>query len=299
MYLAIDTRNEKLVGKPRRGICAAITLPIKQTCGPCAVKDECYAKFGPVSWNEQKIEEASEGLSPEEISTLAAEEMIAAADEYYAEGRPLRLFVAGDARTPEAAGIMAEASRYWRRRGGTDADGKPIAVWGYTHAWRRVPREVWYGVSMFASVETPRAAQEAIEAGYTPALIVGEFPNSGEPFERGGVTWIPCPAQVTDGRVPCVRCRLCFDDGARYAEGRGIAFMAHGTKEKTTSLKRRLTVMRDPQAPSGAPEPCFAPTAMCQSLQWLARRPRARTRATPRCAPPPTPLVRDARRRGR
>lgn len=281
MYLTLNTKNGKLVGKPPQGICAALTLPIKQTCGPCSVKEECYAKFGPVSWVERQTEEASEGLSPAEIASLAAEEMIEAAANYYSEGRPLRLFVAGDARTPRAAAILAEAARYWRRRGGTDAQGKPIAVWGYSHAWRKIPRDIWRGVSLFASVETPASVIEAVRAGYAPALIVDKFPDQGRPFERGGIKFIPCPAQVTNGRLPCVRCRLCFDDNARYQEGTGIAFEAHGPKEK--DLKRRLQILkRDPNSRERHPE-CFAPTRAAQSLEWVTDPTRTLARMTTSC----------------
>ena len=37
VYLTIDSANEKLVGRPRRGVCAALALPIKQTCPPACL----------------------------------------------------------------------------------------------------------------------------------------------------------------------------------------------------------------------------------------------------------------------
>ena len=270
MYLSIDSGNSKLVGKPRQGICAALALPIKQTCPTgCPVKSECYAQGGRVRMKVRRLEGESEGLAPLEIARRAACEVEQAAADHWSEGRPLRLFESGDARTTKAAETIAGAARVWIRRGG-------IAVWGYTHAWARVPRDAWQGVSMFASVESVRGAHEAIERGYTPAMIVERFPST-RAFDADGISFIPCPAQTTDGRIPCVRCRLCFDDRARAATGTAIAFAAHGHAE--TRLRRRLPTLRDESGGTRAPapvgarrvrtEPCFAPTRACQSVEWI------------------------------
>ena len=267
MYLTIDSGNAKLVGRPRRGICASLTLPIRQTCPPaCPVKVECYAQGGRVKMKVLRLERETGDLTPAQIATAAACELDAAAAKGWAEGRPLRLFEAGDARTTRAAEIIASSGRNWLRRGG-------VAVWGYTHAWRRVPASAWRGISMFASVESVRGAHEAIVRGYVPAMIVSQF-ASPKTFERDGIRFIPCPAQTTDGRVPCVRCRLCFDTEARAVTGTAIAFEAHGFRER--SLRRRLPVLRDPQRPGFTirsstrvrDEVCFAPTLACQSVEW-------------------------------
>ena len=258
MYLQIDSGNAKLVGKPRRGICAALSLPIRQTCSSsCPVKEECYAKGGRVRIKVNRLEEASGEMTPIEIARAASCEISKAADQHWAEGRPLRLFESGDARTVAAAKEIASAGRYWLRRGG-------VAVWGYTHSWRNVSRSAWQGISMFASVETVRGAHEAIARGYTPAMIVDEF-ASPRAFDAGGINFIPCPAQTSNGKIPCVRCRLCFDDQARAQTGSAIAFSAHG--QRASRLKRRLNVMRD--AREEAKEIlCFAPTIECGSVEW-------------------------------
>ena len=275
MYLQIDSGNSKLVGKPRRGICAALSLPIRQTCSPsCPVQEECYAKGGRVAIKVRRLEEASSEMTPIQIARAASCEIVKAADQHWAEGRPLRLFESGDARTVAAAKEIASAGRYWLKRGG-------IAVWGYTHSWRNVPRSAWQGISMFASVESVRGAHEAIDHGYTPAMIVDQF-MSPRAFEAGGVNFIPCPAQTSDGEIPCVKCRLCFDDEARAQTGSAIAFSAHG--QRATRLKRRLNVMRDNEravygrARSAKSEAsvsneakeilCFAPTVECGSVEW-------------------------------
>ena len=239
-----------------------------------------------------RVEEASGEMTPLQIARAASCEIVKAADQHWAEGRPLRLFESGDARTVAAAKEIASAGRYWLRKGG-------IAVWGYTHSWRNVPRSAWQGVSMFASVETVRGAHEAIARGYTPAIIVEEF-RSPRAFDAGGINFIPCPAQTSNGEIPCVKCRLCFDDQARAQTGSAIAFSAHG--QRATRLKRRLNVMRDNERAvyrneRGRVRPersesearvsdratkrergvslseaseilCFAPTIECGSVEW-------------------------------
>ena len=276
MYLTVNSENGKLVGSPQpKGFCASLALPIAQTCPPsCRLYDECYARTGyHMRMKVSRLEEASEGMSPAEIASAAAAEM-KSASRYFAECRPLRLFEAGDARTIPAASIMADAGTGWLRRGGK-------AVWGYTHSWRWVPVDVWesvvvptrYGprhVSMFASVETGRGVRDAVAAGYVPALVVDRFPNGPRIFEREGVRFIPCPAQTTNGRTPCVRCQLCFDTTERRRTGTGIAFEAHGNSAE--KLRRRLNVLRDGDRrgrrdpPTSVPEVCFEPTRECASL---------------------------------
>lgn len=220
------------------------------------MKNECYAKGGRVRIKVNRLEAASGDMTPLEIARAAVCEIIDATENHWAEGRPLRLFESGDARTVAAAKEIASAGRLWLRRGG-------IAVWGYTHSWRTVPRTAWAGVSMFASVENLHGAHAAIERGYTPAMIVDEFPTH-RAFEAGGISFIPCPAQTTNGEIPCVRCRLCFDDQARAATGTAIAFAAHG--QQAARLRRRLAVVRDPERKRESE--CFAPTLECASVEW-------------------------------
>lgn len=284
MYLQVNSSNDKLVGKIRQGICAAVTLPIKQTCPKtCELLKSrtCYAMFGPLSmYKVKRLEKASRGMSPEEIACAAASEM----DEVrrpFVRGRPLRLFEAGDARTPNAAAILAASSRHWMQRGGGARDCGNN-VWGYTHAWRTVPRDAWAGVSMLASVEARRGdeqsaflkAREAIDLGYVPALVVPYFPSdTGErAFVREGVRYIPCPAQTRPESWSCVTCRLCFDDKKLARRGAAIAFAAHGIRAPT--LRRHLAVVSDRDARrdvrrSGTRERgCFVPTSACANLVW-------------------------------
>ena len=126
----------------------------------------------------------------------------------------LRLHVHGDCATPQAAELVAEAARRYKRRTRGRRD-----IFGYTAAWRDVERSTWRGVSMLASVSTFDEGREARERGYQPAIVVKSHPASGKAWrDVHGQLWIPCP-QETRG-IQCVRCRLCLNG----SETAGIAF---------------------------------------------------------------------------
>ena len=132
------------------------------------------------------------------------------------------MHVVGDCRTPEAASIVAKAAEAWTARNNAPA-------YGYTHAWRDVPREAWRSVSILASVETLTDAREAIEAGYAPAVIVAEHTEKRARVVDD-VRVIPCPNQTTG--VTCDECRLCFDADALHKRRAVIAFEAHGVRAR-------------------------------------------------------------------
>lgn len=234
-FLTVDTSNGKIVGEPRRGFAAALTLPIAQTCpDTCALKAsrECYAQGGRMALHTRRLEATSRGRTVLAIAKDAAREIRDAASRGLAHGRPLRLFQAGDARTEAAALVIASAGRAWLAAGGR-------AVWGYTHAWKKVNANAWRGVAMLASVESIADAQAARAVGYAPARIVDSHPADGRAYSEGGTTWIPCPEQTRG--VPCVACGLCFDTEALLARNAGIDFAAHGNK--ANALKRRLPML--------------------------------------------------------
>lgn len=227
MYLSIDTGNRKIVGEPRRGFAAALTLPIANTCPrSCPLRDRgCYAQGGRLALHERRLARANEGRTALAVARDAAREISDAAARGLATGRALRLFQAGDARTEASARELARASREWLRSGGT-------AVWGYTHAWR--------DVSALASLERVSDAKAAYRAGYALARVVSEHPPDGRAFSEGGFTWIPCPEQTRG--APCVTCRLCWDASALRARRAGVAFAAHG--QRAANVKRRLEVIQ-------------------------------------------------------
>ncbi len=83
-------------------------------------------------------------------------------------------------------------------------------MWGYTHAWRTVPREDWRGVSVLASVESHKDVEAAAERGYASLRVVrGAMMDHGHAYRYGPFRYIPCP-EITRG-VKCTDCRLCLD----------------------------------------------------------------------------------------
>lgn len=235
-FLAIDTANGKIVGKPRRGFASALMLPIAPTCpDSCSFKarGDCYARGGRTAIHVSRLERLTEGMTADAIAEAAAREIEGASAAGLAAGRVLRLFVSGDARTAAIARRFARAARAWVKGGGR----KP---YGYSHAWRDVPASAWRGASILASVETLQDAKKAIARGYAPAIVVPEHPADGRTFDAGGIRWIPCPEQTRG--VPCVACGLCFDADALRSRGSGIAFAAHGVK--VNALKRRLPILQ-------------------------------------------------------
>ena len=139
--------------------------------------------------------------------------------------RPLRIHVGGDAPTAEAAALIAGAARRFSER--VDAP-----AYTYTHAWRDVPRKVWKGVSVLASVETLADAKRALKRGYAPAIIVDRF-DGDKASVVDGIRLIPCPAQTKDD-VSCADCRLCMDADKLVSMNAAVAFAAHGTQAKKT-----------------------------------------------------------------
>lgn len=134
-------------------------------------------------------------------------------------GTPLRLHVAGDAKSEEAARIISEACAEW-----------PGPVFTFTHAWSDVPRDAWGTVSVFASIEHSGDAALAIERGYAPALVVPEHRADGRCEHVDGVKYTPCTFQVD--KTPCADCKKCLHADALRDASAGIAFAAHGSGKK-------------------------------------------------------------------
>jgi len=147
--------------------------------------------------------------------------------------RPLRIHVAGDCRTNDAAQtVSAAAQRYSARRG--------PPVWTYSHAWRTVARDSWKDVSVLASCETPQDVADARQRGYAAARVVPEFQNGTRAWREGDLTMIPCPEQAGSA-ASCSDCRLCWNDQKLLARNAVICFSAHGSG--TAKVKTTLTVL--------------------------------------------------------
>lgn len=222
MFLVKESNNVK-VGKV-----SATYAPIAQTCPetcPLRGGNGCYAEGGNVGFQMRRLQRELAGLNGDTLAVLEANEISDAATQV-PQGRPLRLHVSGDAATPKRVSTLATAARRW-----------PGPVWTYTHAWRDVPREAWGGVSVLASCESTKAANEALDAGYAPAVVTGKHPEDGRAYVKDGVRFIPCPAQTRD--VTCEQCRLCFKADTLHASRSAIAFEVHGSGKK-----RALTVLQ-------------------------------------------------------
>jgi len=191
-------------------------------CVDCPMKGNgCYAQHGMVAFHVRKLDAAARETHASPVRSARQEAK--GIDALRAKGQGLRLHTSGDCPTTEAAELVADAAERFMRRGGGQA-------WTYTHAWRRVSRRAWKGVSVLASVETLADARRAMKRGFAPARVVPKF-DGDKAWQEGNVTWIPCPAQTRDG-VTCDSCRLCWNDKGLKARGAGIAFEAHGPAKK-------------------------------------------------------------------
>lgn len=229
-YLVPDTANAKIVGSPRRGLAAATYLPIRQMCDrlvtPCPhrLAGTCYAMTGHVGMLNIARETHAGDAEPIAIARALAAE-IAAAILLGIDLRPLRLSVSGDLPDEASARAIGEAIARWRG-----------PVWGYSHAWREVPRAAWGRAAVLASCESMTDAREAIARGYVPAITVARFPRAARAWRAGDLRIVPCPQQTRG--VPCVACGLCW----RARPGTAIAFEAHGARAE--KARRMLPIVR-------------------------------------------------------
>jgi hypothetical protein len=195
----------------------------------------CYAEksWGP-SLTTRRINEEAEGLSPQELAEYEAKGIDFLTDlGLWAD---LRLHVVGDCRIGAAARTVSQAAdRYIaasRRR-----------VYTYTHAWEKVDRESWGGVSVLASCHTVAQAKKAMDRGYAVAMVVPPHPQEQTYTVNDGrdrLSVIPCPYETRG--VACSQCGLCQDGDKLLNHRLAIGFQAkHGAK---VSSRISLEVVR-------------------------------------------------------
>jgi hypothetical protein len=210
---------------------SATYAPIKQTCPEsCKLRDTaCYAQVGNVGGINARISRnaAEQKLSATRIAELEAEEI----DKSFKGGKivgngGLRLHVSGDVRTQRGVGYLSRAAQRFQARGG----GK---VWTYTHAWSKLPRHLWKGISVLASCDTIQEARAALRAGYAPAMVVAEFEQDSS-YLIDGIRGIPCPAQTRD--TTCEACKLCMNADRLASQDSMILFAVHGVRAKKFKL---------------------------------------------------------------
>lgn len=229
-----------LSGNAKLGGMAATYAPITRTCpASCELRKDrtCYAMTGRVGMVARPLDDAAVGMRAESVARAEARAIDAAFGGgsipfHRGRRRMLRLHVSGDARTAECARILARAADRWVARGGG-------TVYTYTHAWRDVPREAWGTVSVFASLDDPSDAPEALARGYAPATVVEAHTEARGRRAADGTVWVPCPNQTRG--TTCADCGLCMRSGLLRAGGRGVTFAAHGVSR--SRLKRRLAVV--------------------------------------------------------
>lgn len=228
------SKNSKLNGSQKVDSTYA---SIEATCPKtCPFKGEgCYAQLGYTAITTHRLDDEAKGLSSIDVARAEAK----AINESYKGkevpvGRALRLHVAGDVRSKTAVRIIKKAIIKWQQRGGGKA-------WTYTHAWRTIPSYEWGPINILASVETVADANEAVNRGYVPAMVVQEHKSEkAYKVEGSDIKWIPCPQQTRG--VGCSDCKLCMDTEGLYSRNSGIAFAAHGAA--TNKMKRKLPVLK-------------------------------------------------------
>lgn len=222
---------------------ASTYVSIEATCpSSCAFKGNgCYVQAGPTARHSAALDAAASSMTASQVIEAEA----ALIDSSYARGVPqdgahggrdLRLHVGGDVSGPGGAGLLSEAARRWKLRGG----GR---VWTYTHRWRDIPRAAWGPwISVLASCESVADVELARSRGYTAALVVKEFPREHRVFSFPRSTWraIPCPVEA-GAKLTCAECRLCMNDVELDRRKLVIAFAVHGPQD---SSRKRLTVLR-------------------------------------------------------
>jgi hypothetical protein len=214
----------------KTGAVAVTWASIGATCPPsCASlrSGACYAQGYPSAHTVKRLDAAAAGLSDLDVARVEAAAIRAAFGggpvPRDPSGRrlPLRIHVAGDCRTPEAAELLADAAADWIARGGGPA-------WTYTHAWHDVPRSAWGPISVLASLDDAADVDAAAAQGYRwTAVVVPSHGIDRAVRTHDGRTILPCPEQTRG--TPCVDCRACFraDDGRTT-----ILFAAHGQNRK-------------------------------------------------------------------
>jgi len=231
-----DTGNSKL------GPGMAATYSAFSTCPEtCSIREQCYGRFGFLAVNRTfgAMHQAGERRTPEEIAIQEADEI-----RKLPADRPLRIHVVGDCKTKESAEILAEATEDYLKRAESKLGKRfarlNIAIFGYTHAWRDIPRESWGEISILASCESPSACLEAMERGYPAAVILphDESPRESVRFYKTlGIKLRPCLHDLRG--IPCRACGACMDADRLLEHGLVIGLRAHATSKRKLSEKIR------------------------------------------------------------
>lgn len=215
VVLVVEKSTNAKIGKA-----SATYAPIQSCPKTCPfLGSGCYAQSDFCGLHLRRLNISAKELKKERPIDIALEEMYGI--QNLKGNKPLRLHVTGDARTPQAAEILAHAAeKYYEKHN--------QLVWTYTHAWRDVPREKWGNVSVLASCENEDQIQHATRRGYATCMVVSEeFRDSKK---VNGFTYLACPqTYMTD--FSCIDCKICFRDEVLYNKKKVVCFFPHGAKK--------------------------------------------------------------------
>jgi hypothetical protein len=215
----------EVTGNSKVGRISITKVSITGSCDPtCPFMDEgCYGQQFRSGMQNAKLQSESKRSTPEELAQAEADAIGMLSGKL-----PMRLHEFGDCRTNEAASIVARASKRY--------SGRHLQkVWTYTHAWRKVLRKYWGGVSVLASCETAAQCAEAMRKGYAASIVVDSHAGRTKAYTVAGgdgpMKYIPCPEQ-TGKTADCTTCKLCWDDKRLLKDRAVIVFAAHGQGAK-------------------------------------------------------------------
>ncbi len=142
----------------------------------------------------------------------------------------------------------------------TLARARGLSVLAYTHFWRERDTQHMRTIAM-ASCEDERGADDALAAGWRPAMLL-PWTHEGTTFDLpSGAKGVVCPAQTKDA-VTCNTCRMCTPEHSVWKAGKvqAIGFLDH-----SRAARREAHRASKGQLPIFASAPDLRP----QSLQVL------------------------------
>jgi len=199
-----------------------VSTQSRKTCPPeCPMIRDCYASSGPLAIHWSAVTDEKRGVSLPEftqaIATLPTRQL-------WRWGQAGDLLGEGSDIDVESMDRILEANR--GKRGFT-----------YTHKPLNEKNLSWIekanreGFTVNISTNSVRHAIETVNKGpQAPVVTLLPSDHTAERFERDGVQFRVCPAQIRDN-IDCSKCGLCALPKRPFV----IGFIAHGTKAKKVS----------------------------------------------------------------
>ncbi len=221
-------RSENRKMSAKRGS-VAVTGASQETCPKdCPLRDRgCYAD---THWQFNLVTKPLNDSGETHPLTIIKNEALAI--DGLPGNKPMRLHSVGDWPDDDCIAVgTAAVSRYIQR--GVDKFKKRPAVWTYTHN-HNSRREQWGEVSILESCHTIEQVKDARKRGFAPAFVINGFPLGPKAVPLGTddngkqLKGIPCPFEISEGKVHCDECKLCWDDRNLFDKGLVVLFDLHG-----------------------------------------------------------------------